>query len=119
MKAKISTVIGSIAILHLLLTPLLYSKELTLIVQRGIVDVIAGDPAIGVAAWYFIGGLMFLMCGFLIRALERNDIPIPANIGWFTLTIGLIGACLEPAGGFWLLIMAGVYVNFKRKQTLV
>ena len=118
MRIENSTVIGGIAITHLLATPVLFSKELVLIVQRGIIDVLAGDPAIGVAVWHFISGVMFLMCGILIHALQRNDIPTPPSIGWLTLTIGLVGACLEPAGGFWLLIMAGVYIIFNRKKKL-
>jgi hypothetical protein len=79
------------------------SRNLLLEIWRGgVIGTIESDATRSIFFWYFFFGLLLLMLGGVMHALERAGHRTPAGLGWQLAGLGIAGAALIPASGFWL-----------------
>lgn len=72
--------------------------------DAGFFDVVAGNPARGHAAWFFIAGPSILFLGFLIDAFEKLGMRPPLVLGVALLLTAALLLVLMPRSGSWLLL---------------
>jgi hypothetical protein len=72
------------------------------VVRGGVIGAIEPDPMRSIFFWYFFFGILLLILGGVMHALEREGQRLPASLGWQLAGMGLAGAALIPASGFWL-----------------
>ncbi|MEM1181477.1 MAG: DUF6463 family protein [Acidobacteriota bacterium] len=58
----------------------------------------------GWAFWFTFSGLLMMVLGRAMGALERRGLPIPRSLGLWILLSSALGAAVFPVSGFWLLI---------------
>jgi len=82
-------------------------------VERGVVDAIGADFARMSWFWFLFTGFALLILGDLARRMENRGAILPASLGWQLLALGVAGAVLIPASGFWLLIPQGAWIMLR------
>lgn len=55
--------------------------------------------------WFLFFGFALLPLGFLLRHLEKIELPVPRSIGIQLMFLAGAGAILLPASGFWLVLL--------------
>lgn len=56
--------------------------------------------------WFLAAGFAMMMWGMLILALER----VPSSFGWSLFAFTVVGVCVMPVSGFWLVLPQAVYM---------
>lgn len=57
----------------------------------------------GLAAWFFLFGILMFVLGLMIYFYEKQALQIPKSIAFTLLGLTVLGAAIMPASGFWLL----------------
>jgi hypothetical protein len=74
------------------------------IAEAGVLDVVAGHPARGHAAWFLVAGPSVLFLGYLIDVLEQLRMRPPLVLGVALLLMAALLLVLMPRSGSWLLL---------------
>jgi hypothetical protein len=72
------------------------------IAREGFVGAVERDPTRNVFFWFFFFGLVLLLLGWLMHAVERSGQRVPTSSGWQLGALAVAGGLLIPASGFWL-----------------
>jgi hypothetical protein len=58
-------------------------------------------------------GFSLMIVGGLIDWIERKGLELPPFLKWSLLALTIIGCCMVPSSGFWLLLIPsiGMYVH--------
>jgi hypothetical protein len=70
----------------------------------GVVNAIAPDPTRMAMFWFLFFGFAVVVLGDVIHVFERRGLTLPASLGWQLGALGLAGALMIPASGFWLVL---------------
>ena len=57
----------------------------------------------GLAAWFFLFGILMFALGLMIYFYEKQAHQIPKSIAFTLLVLTVLGAAMMPVSGFWLL----------------
>lgn len=101
----------AIGMLDLLYVLMFYARQLSSIAGDGFFGAVESDPAQlgrGIAFWHLTFGVTVLILGALVRWAQARTGTLPALLGWSLLALGLFGAILVPASGFWLVLPLAV-----------
>ncbi len=60
--------------------------------------------------WSLCFGVMAFFLGQLISWCEAQGKQTPAFLGWEILGLGVLGAALMPVSGWWLVMVAAVFI---------
>lgn len=105
MRAWIGRWIVGVALIHILLSALVFRTVFEAILRKGVIDAVGSDPTTGLAVWCVLFGGALLVVGLAVTALEKRSSAgesLPRSIGWALLALALLGVALMPASGFWL-----------------
>jgi Family of unknown function (DUF6463) len=59
--------------------------------------------------WFQFAGVMLILQGCYMRSMNEVKDP-PKWFGWALSAMGLVGAMLMPASGFWLILAQGIRI---------
>lgn len=91
-----------VAALHTALGVVVFAPVWRALLERGVFDSVGADPMRGAAVWFVLFGLVLLLAGQAIDALEAAARPLPKALGLSLLVLTVLGVTLMPASGFWL-----------------
>ena len=108
MTRWIGRLLMAAAVAHTVIALVRYQDVVFAIVRAGVFDTVVGDPVKGAVVWSLLFGGLAFIGGMAIDALERSTQPIPRSLAWSLIVLGVLGASLVPASGFWLLFPAAI-----------
>ena len=108
MTRWIGRLLMSAAVAHTVIALVRYQDVVFAIVRAGVFNTVVGDPVKGAVAWSLLFGGLAFIGGMAVDALERSSQPVPKSLGWSFVVLGVLGAVLVPASGFWLLFPAAM-----------
>ena len=96
------------AVAHTVIALVRYQEVVFAIIRAGVFDTVVGDPVKGAVVWSLLFGGLAFIGGMAIDALEQPTGAIPRRLGWSFIILGVLGAVLIPASGFWVLFPAAI-----------
>ncbi|MEM9461227.1 MAG: DUF6463 family protein [Myxococcota bacterium] len=84
-------------------------EPLTAAVADGVIGAFADAPRKAMF-WFEFGGVMMILFGALMHAMESRGSPLPRWVGYSLATVGIGGGLCIPASGFWLIVPQGFWV---------
>ncbi len=122
-RRVIGWALGSIAVIHLALTPVVYDKSTRSIRDAGIVGSIDADPELvdlrSAGFWYATSGWAMLLLAVLTGRAERREGVVPASSVWGLAAISLWGLLFMPLSGFLPLLGLASYAGVRRRRARV
>lgn len=103
----------AVSALHTLFALVVFQSPLADIWKAGVFDAVGRDPARGAVVWFVLFGAAVLLFGLAVDVLEKAKIQLPVVIGLCLLLLAVIGVCLMPRSGFWLLFPPAVFALFR------
>jgi len=117
MKLWIGRWLIGVSVIHTLFAIVVFNKALASVVQRGVFNTVGTDPLVGAVVWFVLFGAVLFICGLAVSALERAlHGALPKSLGWSLLVLGLLGALLMPASGFWLVFPPAIAVLLRKSN---
>lgn len=108
----------AMAALHLIYGAVKYSGALRDMMERGVVNSVAGDPLRAAATWFMLFGPGLLLLGLAVTALEKAGVVGTLRaLGWGLLAIAVLGVLLMPASGFWLAFPPALALALRKEST--
>jgi hypothetical protein len=101
----------AIGVLDLLYVLVFHYGQLAAISRDGFFGAVEVDPVQldrEVAFWHLVFGATIVILGGVIHWAQGRTGTLPAFLGWSLLALGLFGAILVPASGFWLVLPLAV-----------
>ncbi|WP_070192808.1 DUF6463 family protein [Humibacillus sp. DSM 29435] len=115
----IGTALGSVAVLHLALAPVLYDKSIQSIFSAGVLGSIDADPAMtdlrSAGGWYWMAGISLLVIAVLVGQAERREGVVPAAAVVALLVLSAFGLLLMPVSGFLIILAIAGYGLYRRR----
>lgn len=99
----------AVSALHTLFALVVFQSPLADIWKAGGFDAVGRDPARGAVVWFVLFGAAVLLFGLAVDVLEKAKIQLPVAIGLCLLLLAMIGVCLMPRSGFWLLFPPAMF----------
>lgn len=99
--------------IHTIVGIIVYWQQIIDIANDGVINAVKPQLYANRAAafWFFLFGVLMFMIAQLMNWLIRNKgIDIPKFVGIHLLVISLIGVCLLPVSGFWLIIPQAIII---------
>lgn len=97
-----------IALLHTFVGLWIFWKPLTDITQAGVFNSIEPHWDRGAAIWFMLWGVVLYMLGALVQWSYTKLQELPHFLGWSSLALSVLGGCLMPSSGFWLMLPVGI-----------
>jgi len=105
----------AVALLHTLVSALLFGPTLQAMWRQGLFKTVGGDALRGAVSWFVLFGFLLALLALAITALERQQQnQALRRLGWGTLTLTVLGLLLMPFSGFWLALPAALALMLKR-----
>jgi hypothetical protein len=114
MKHWIGRWLTSVAIIHISIAVVVHKRVLFLIVERGVFNTVAGDAVVGAIVWSIFFGVVALIGGLAVNALEKSSSVLPKSLGWSLLALAIVGIVLVPVSGFWLIFPPAVSILLRK-----
>ena len=108
MTRWIGRLLMAAAVAHTVIALVRYQDVVFAIVSAGVFNTVVGDPVKGAVVWSLLFGGLAFIGGMAVNALERSTQPLPKSLGWSLIVLGVLGASLIPASGFWFLFPAAI-----------
>lgn len=105
MKRWIGRWLMGVGVVHMPVALLVHRNAWQEVAGAGFFDAVAGHVARGHAAWFLISGLILLMVGALVDALEKASLRPPLVLGIGMLLASAFVLVLMPRSGTWLLLV--------------
>lgn len=115
MKNKIGISILIIGILHMCLGSIKYASHFKEMIIKGIFNT-ANTNEQKLAFWFTFCGIIFILLGYLVMQLEKNNLQIPSTFSWSLLTCSITGIIILPISGFWILLIPSVFMILSNHQ---
>ena len=87
------------------------------IVADGVFDALGDDWQRAALFWFHVTGIVLLVSGDLLRAIELETGRVPKRYGPLLTAIGVGGVVLLPVSGFWLLIAWGLWMSLRARRS--
>lgn len=94
----------AIGVVHMPVAWLKHAPAWDEIAGAGFFNVVKGHVARGHAAWFLIAGLLLLLLGAQLDAMEKAGLRPPPAIGLSMLLVCAFVLLLMPVSGTWLLL---------------
>lgn len=89
------------------------------IICEGLIDTIGNDLERGLAFWFLMCGVLFMLLGYTIHYyIKKEEQPAPILLGYFLLFVSILVCLAIPLSGGWLIIPQAIIIicaNRKRK----
>jgi len=88
------------------------------IIKGGFFNTVADDDfPLGVAFWFMVSGICFIILGHLLHYyIKKEQQPAPRLLGYWLLGLGVIGCVIMPVSGFWLFIPQALIIIFANNK---
>lgn len=104
--------IMTVGVLHLPVALVKHHAAWRDVAAAGVFDVVQGHVARGHAAWFLVAGLLLLLLGAQIDAMEGARLRPPRWHGALMLTVAAFVLVLMPRSGTWLLLPPALALLF-------
>ncbi|WP_231512433.1 DUF6463 family protein [Paucibacter sp. KBW04] len=105
----------AVALLHTLVSALMFGPTLQAMWQQGLFNTVGGDALRGAVSWFVLFGFLLALLALAITPLERqSQNQALRRLGWGTLALTAVGLFLMPLSGFWLALPAALALLLKR-----
>jgi uncharacterized membrane-anchored protein YitT (DUF2179 family) len=105
--------------LHTALGVLLFGNHLVAIYSAGLINGIGQHFDRGFAFWFVFAGLLMIILGYLMDwVVRKNQLRLPKSFGYLLIEVCLIGILVMPIGGFWLILLQGIYIVIQANKKL-
>lgn len=119
-RPVIGWALGTIAVVHLAITPVVYADSTRSIRDGGVVASIDSDPDLvdlrSAGFWYATSGWAMLFISVLIGRAERREGVVPASAAWGLAGLSLWGLLFMPLSGFLSLLGVASYAGLRRRH---
>ena len=104
MKRWVGRWIMGVGLIHLPVALFVHRIAWGEIAQAGWFDAVRGHVHRGHAAWFLLAGLLLLMLGGVVDAMEKARMRPGRHLGWLMLAAAAFLLVLIPLSGTWLLL---------------
>lgn len=104
MKRWMGRWIMAVGAIHLPVALFVHRVAWAEIAQAGWFDAVRGHVSRGHAAWFLLAGLLLLMLGAVVDAMEKAGLRPGRSLGGFMLATAVLLLVLMPLSGTWLLL---------------
>tara|TARA_B100000446_G_scaffold90667_2_gene85248 strand:+ start:3970 stop:4371 length:402 start_codon:yes stop_codon:yes gene_type:complete len=94
-----------VAIVHMLVAIVIYHREFLDVLGAGFFGAVTSLSQ-KVALWFFMIGMTLLILGWCLEEMIR----VPKRVAYSVLLVVLLGLCLVPKSGFWLLSPPAIFL---------
>ena len=110
MRFYSGTLLMATGVLHCVAILLFGLEPLLALLQSGFVGQVEAVPLQMAVFWSSCFGAMLLVCGGLMRDVERRGHRLPGWLGWAVILLAVVGIAGIPASGFWLVLPLGARI---------
>lgn len=114
MKSKIGIAIIVIGIGHTALGLYSFHDQFSAMFLEGLLSSGVGEMR-ELAFWFTFSGILMIILGLSVGAIESHNASIPMSVGLFLLVTSVLGAAIYPVSGFWLLLAVSLAILFSRQ----
>ena len=104
----------AVGVVHCLFGVVIFMDPLLAIVQDGVWNAVDGHPGRPLAFWFEVVGLMTILFGAAVDALEKDRNTFPASLGYGFGLLTVLAIAAMPVGGGWLLVPGAIGLWLKR-----
>ena len=106
----------AVGIVHCLFGAAIFMVPLLAIFRDGVWNAVDGQPGRPLAFWFEVAGLMTILFGASVDALEKDRNSFPAFLAYGFGLLTLIAIITMPVGGGWLLVPGAIGLWLKREN---
>lgn len=104
----------AVGVIHCLFGVVVFSSPLLAILEDGIWNSVDGHPVRPLAFWFEVVGIVTILFGVAVDALEKDRNTFPAFLGYGFGLLTVLAIVAMPAGGGWLLVPSAAGLLLKR-----
>jgi len=114
--------LGGIAVLHVLVTPLLYANSVDSIMRAGVLASIDADPARkdlrSAGFWFATAGIGLFLVAILLARAERLEGRPPAQAVVGLVVLAAWGLAFMPVSGFLAILAAAAVAAYRHRRLM-
>lgn len=110
--------IVAVGAIHCLVGAWIFATPLMEILSSGVWNSVDGFRGRPLAFWFEFVGLLTIVLGSSIDAMEKVDMSLPPSVGYGFGGLAVLAIVAMPVGGGWLLVPSAVGLLLKRHKRI-